>query len=208
MITVNAIGKPCPEPVALTKTALEKGAEELEVLVDNPVSATNVKRFLEDRGFRVLLQDDDGRLKLTASKKAPPVSETPSSPVALPVPAPVLVPSPAGGEGLAVLITGKTLGRNDEELGEILMKSFLGTLAQLDVPPKILALMNEGVKLALFDSSACDHLKKLERKGTSILVCGTCVNHFGITDSVGAGVISNMFEIVESLNKAGKILSV
>ena len=118
------------------------------------------------------------------------------------------MPVPQPAEGLAVLITGKTLGRNDEELGEILVKGFLGALAQLDVPPKTLALMNEGVKLALFDSSACDHLKNLERKGTNILVCGTCVNHFGITDSVGAGIISNMFEIVESLNKAGKILSV
>ena len=210
MITVNAIGKPCPEPVIMTKAALEKGAEELEVLVDNPVSATNVKRFLESRGFRVLLQDDDGRLKLTAGRKTEPsvsASQAPAPQAPAPAPAaPLLVPHPA--EGLAVLITGKTLGRNDEELGEILVKGFLGALAQLDVPPKTLALMNEGVKLALFDSSACDHLKNLERKGTNILVCGTCVNHFGITDSVGAGIISNMFEIVESLNKAGKILSV
>ena len=115
---------------------------------------------------------------------------------------------PASGDGLAVLITGKTLGRNDEELGEILIKGFLGTLSQLEVPPRTLALMNEGVKLALFDSSSCDHLKNLEKKGTDILVCGTCTNHFGITDSVGAGTISNMFEILESLNRAQKILSV
>ena len=72
MITVNALGKTCPEPVTMTKAALEKGAEELEVLVDNPISATNVKRFLEGREFQVLLQDDDGRLKLTASKKHHP----------------------------------------------------------------------------------------------------------------------------------------
>ena len=77
----------------------------------------------------------------------------------------------------------------------------------MDVPPRTVALINEGVKLALFDSSSCDHLKNLERKGTNILVCGTCVNHFGITDSVGAGVISTMFEIVEALNGSGRILS-
>ena len=70
MIVVNAMGKPCPKPVAMTKAALDKGAEELEVLVDNPEAATNVKRLLEDRGFRVLLQDDDGRLKLTAGHAA------------------------------------------------------------------------------------------------------------------------------------------
>lgn len=209
MIVVNTTGRACPESVAMTRAALDKGAEELEVLVDNPEAATNVKRLLEGRGFRVLLQDDDGRLKLTAGRKTEPsvsASQAPAPQVPAPVPvAPMPVPRPA--EGLAVLITGKTLGQSDEELGEILVKGFLSALSQLDVPPRTVALINEGVKLALFDSSSCDHLKNLERKGTNILVCGTCVNHFGITDSVGAGVISTMFEIVEALNKAGRILS-
>ena len=209
MIVVNATGRACPESVDMTKAALDKGAEELEVLVDNPQAATNVKRFLEDKGFRVLLQDDDGRLKLTAGKKTEPsvsTSRASASQAQAPAPAaPMPVPRPV--EGMAVLITGKTLGRNDEELGEILVKGFLGALSQLDVPPRTVALINEGVKLALFDSSSCDHLKNLERKGTNILVCGTCVNHFGITDSVGAGVISTMFEIVEALNGSGRILS-
>ena len=209
MIVVNATGRACPESVAMTKAALDKGAEELEVLVDNPEAATNVKRLLEGRGFRVLLQDEDGRLKLTAGKKTEPsvsTSRASASQAQAPAPAaPMPVPRPV--EGMAVLITGKTLGRSDEELGEILVKGFLGALSQLDVPPRTVALINEGVKLALFDSSSCDHLKNLERKGTNILVCGTCVNHFGITDSVGAGVISTMFEIVEALNGSGRILS-
>ncbi len=209
MIVVNATGRACPESVAMTKAALDKGAEELEVLVDNPEAATNVKRLLEDRGFRVLLQDDDGRLKLTAGKKTEPsvsTSRASASQAQAPAPAaPMPVPRPV--EGMAVLITGKTLGRNDEELGEILVRGFLSAFSQLDVPPRTVALINEGVKLALFDSSSCDHLKNLERKGTNILVCGTCVNHFGITDSVGAGVISTMFEIVEALNGSGRILS-
>ena len=214
MIVVNTTGRACPESVTMTRAALDKGAEELEVLVDNPEAATNVKRLLEGRGFRVLLQDDDGRLKLTAGRKTEPsvsASQAPAPQATVPqAPAPVPVapmPVPRPAEGMAVLITGKTLGGNDEELGEILVKGFLGALSQLDVPPRTVALINEGVKLALFDSSSCDHLKNLERKGTNILVCGTCVNHFGITDSVGAGVISTMFEIVEALDKAGRILS-
>lgn len=204
MITINAMGKACPEPVTMTKAAVDKGAEELEVLVDNPISATNVKRFLESKNFRVQLQDDEGRLKLTADLKTPPPPQVPASAVAS-VPSPE--PCHTKDEGAAVLITCKTLGQSDQELGEILMKGFLGTLSQIDTPPAVLALMNEGVKLALFDSSTCDHLKNLEKKGTTILVCGTCTNHFGISNSVGVGTISNMFEIVESLNRASKILS-
>ena len=67
--------------------------------------------------------------------------------------------------------------------------------------------MNEGVKLALNHTSSLDHLLALERGGVRILVCGTCTNHFGITADIGAGVISNMFEITEALLSADKILS-
>ena len=73
--------------------------------------------------------------------------------------------------------------------------------------PQLVALMNEGVKLALKNTSSCDHLSALRKKGTRILVCGTCTNHFGITADIGAGVISNMFEITEALLSADKILS-
>ena len=88
------------------------------------------------------------------------------------------------------------------------MKSFLGVLPQMDPPPLAVALINDGVKLALYDSSSCDHLKNMEKKGVSILVCGTCVNHFNVMDQIGAGSISNMFEIVETLNRAGKIMTI
>lgn len=195
MITVNAVGKACPEPVIMTRAAVEKGATELEVLVDNAVAVSNVTRFLEGQGFRVQHQENGGEFKVTARREGT---------------APAAGPDPCnrGGARLAVLIAGKTLGREDKELGEVLIKGFLGTLSKLETPPAVLALMNEGVKLALPDASTCDHLKDLEGTGTKILVCGTCTNHFGITERVGVGTISNMFEILEAVTGADKVLSV
>ena len=64
--------------------------------------------------------------------------------------------------------------------------------------------MNEGVRMALKESSARDTLAALEAKGVRILVCGTCTKHFGITDQVTVGVISNMFEISEAIFGASK----
>ncbi|MFC2594154.1 MAG: sulfurtransferase TusA family protein, partial [Fretibacterium sp.] len=58
MITVNAVGKACPEPVIMTRAAVEKGAVELEILVDNAVAVSNVTRFLEGQGFRVQHQEN------------------------------------------------------------------------------------------------------------------------------------------------------
>ena len=201
MITVNAVGKACPEPVIMTRAAVEKGAVELEVLVDNAVAVSNVTRFLEGQGFRVQHQENGGEFKLTARREGAAVSAG-SAAAADPA------PRPQGKARLAVLVAGKTLGREDKELGEVLIKGFLGTLSKLETPPAVLALMNEGVKLALSDASTCDHLKDLERAGTKILVCGTCTNHFGITERVGVGTVSNMFEILEAVTGADKVLSV
>ena len=195
MITVNAVGKACPEPVIMTRAAVEKGAVELEVLVDNAVAVSNVTRFLEGQGFRVQHQENGSEFKLTARREGSAVSADPA-------------PRPQGKARLAVLVAGKTLGREDKELGEVLIKGFLGTLSKLETPPVVLALMNEGVKLALPDASTCDHLKDLERAGTKILVCGTCTNHFGVTERVGVGTVSNMFEILEAVTGADKVLSV
>ncbi|MDR1733213.1 MAG: sulfurtransferase-like selenium metabolism protein YedF [Synergistaceae bacterium] len=210
MKTINARGKVCPEPVIMTKAVVDRGEKEVEVLLDNPTSATNVRRFLESRGYSVLLKDDEGMLTLSAHKKetgTPEISQPQTAPKTSSESASSPVPLPPSNQTFSVLITCSTLGRGDAQLGEVLIKSFLGTLAQIDTPPTAVALMNEGVKLSLYDSSTCDHLKNLEKKGTTILVCGTCVNHFNIGDKIGAGTVSNMFEILEVLNKADKIIT-
>lgn len=196
MTTIDARGKNCPQPVIMTKALLDRGEREVEILLDNPISATNVQRFLEKNLFSVQIVDDDGAITIKGVKGAP--GEGADS---------------RGGDkprelsGSAILITKGVLGGEDDVLGEVLMKSFLGTLSQLSSPPPLVVLMNEGVKLALKSTSSCDHLLALQEMGTRILVCGTCTNHFGVTPEVGAGVISNMFEITEALLASQKHLS-
>ena len=36
--------------------------------------------------------------------------------------------------------------------------------------------------------------------------CGTCLNFFGLTEQLGVGSITNMYEIVQSQLAAGRIL--
>jgi hypothetical protein len=40
-----------------------------------------------------------------------------------------------------------------------------------------------------------------------ILSCGTCLQHFGIEDKLRVGKVTNMFEIIDSLNAAAKVIS-
>lgn len=221
MNAINAIGKTASEAVAITQAALKNGAEKIQVRVDGASAAFAVKRLLEGQGFKVGLQDDDGRLILNGSKVQMEASEAAPKPqpqikeAAAPRPVPqmpLLVPAvpqlhtvEAKPGSLAVLIAGDTLGRGGRELGEILLRSFLGTLVNLT--PSVVALINDGVKLALFDSATCDHLKALEALGTRVLVCGISANHLGVNDGIGAGVLSSMADILAAMNGAEKIMT-
>ena len=46
MVTVDCRGMTCPQPLINTRNAVRNGADELEVIVDNPMSQENCTRFL------------------------------------------------------------------------------------------------------------------------------------------------------------------
>lgn len=193
---IDARGKPCPQPVVLARKALEEGVSKVEVLVDNAVSASNVKRFLESQGFSVAeeLHGADFIIRGTGSPNLAPAKRPDKA--------------PATEKGYAVFLQNNVLGSPDAILGEGLVKAFLSNLADRRETPLVVALMNGGVLLALEGTSTCETLKKLEDKGVSVLVCGTCAKHFGVTGQVGAGCISNMMEITDALLAAPKVLTV
>ncbi|MDR2527710.1 MAG: hypothetical protein LBD04_01650 [Synergistaceae bacterium] len=106
----------------------------------------------------------------------------------------------------SVLITRSTLGQS-EPPGGALMRSFLAALSGLSQPPAVVALMNEAVLLTLYDSSSCDHLKNLEKKGSSVLISGFCADHFQIAEKIGVGTLTNTTEITEALSRSGKVIT-
>ena len=218
MDRIDARGRSCPQPVIMTKAQVEKGDKEFEVLLDNAVSASNVRRFLESHGYSVLITDEDGTITIQATATGEAAKQTPAA-TEEGREAPRAdaqdeesrakeAPATAGPGSFGVLITNSLLGGSDPLLGEVLMKSMLGTLSQTEPLPVVVALMNEGVKLAVKHTSTLDHLTALEQKGVKILVCGTCATHFGLTDDIGTGVISNMFEIMDSLLAVDRVLTI
>jgi hypothetical protein len=68
-------------------------------------------------------------------------------------------------------------------------------------------LYNAGVKLAMKSSPACASLAELEELGTRIMLCGTCVDHYGIQLDLGVGMISNMVVLTETLASAGHVVT-
>ncbi len=88
-----------------------------------------------------------------------------------------------------------------------LARMFFYTLSQGEDKPGAVLFMNAGVKLPTLDEQVAEHLKVLSAAGVEILVCGTCLNFYGLTDRLRVGTVSNMYDIVTRMQKAGKVIS-
>lgn len=199
MNIIDARNKPCPKPVMMVKKAVEAGHHPIQVILNSEISATNVKRFMETQGFNIMEENKTNEeITLTFTKDTDTKQSSAHDEVQIEL----------STKDTALLITTAHLGKNDTDLGEVLMKGFLGTIAEMTTPPKVIALMNEGVMLALPESSTSESLSQIEDKGCRILVCGTCTNHFGVTEKIKVGTISNMYEITEQILEAQKTITI
>ena len=68
--------------------------------------------------------------------------------------------------------------------------------------------MNNGVKLACGDNQTIEHLQKLIDEGSEVLVCGTCLNYYGISYDLKAGSVSNMYDIVGKMQEVSKVITI
>jgi len=98
-----------------------------------------------------------------------------------------------------ILIGQPGLGSGDMELGGMILANFLRLLGERESLPEYIVLWNEGVKIAVQDSSWINHLKNLEDKGVKILSCQTCVEFFGLEGKIAAGEITGMVQIQDIL---------
>jgi selenium metabolism protein YedF len=107
-----------------------------------------------------------------------------------------------------VFIVTDRIGRGNDELGGLLMKNFLYTLARNGERPKAVMLMNEGVKLACRGSESLDDLKLLADSGVPIKACGTCLDFLGLADDLAVGDVGTMPASVEALMGDDDILTI
>ena len=82
------------------------------------------------------------------------------------------------------------------------------TLSEGDNVPKALLFMNGGVKLVAGEElQITDSVKKLISRGCEVLVCGTCLNFYGLSDKLEVGTVSNMYEILERMQKSSNTIT-
>ena len=198
-IVVNALGEQCPIPVVKAARALRAMREPgtLEVLVDNEIAVQNLLRMAA--GYKLAAKSE------TRGEKAFAVILEVTSPVGdAPLEEPPLSCAPGGD--LVVAVDGAVMGRGSDELGGVLMKGFLYAVTQLPELPRTMLFYNGGARLTCRGSDSLEDLKALEAQGVEILTCGTCLNHYGLTEELAVGSVTNMYSIVEKLAGAGKVV--
>ena len=193
---IDARGKACPTPVIMAKKAISAGESTFTVLVDNTTAVENLKRLAENQGFDAAAAEAEGVFSVTFTRTGCAACEEA-----------VNSPLPAPGGDWAVFVGRDIIGDGDRELGTNLMRMFFYTLSQGEDKPGAVLFMNAGVKLPTLDEQVVEHLKALSAVGVEILVCGTCLNFYGLTDRLRVGTVSNMYDIVTRMQKAGKVVS-
>jgi selenium metabolism protein YedF len=172
-------------------------ADKVTTIVDNTTAMSNVSRMAAREGFAVETEEKDDGLYLHMSKMSDPSAESA-----------VVTGSAGGATGpTVVLIPNDGMGRGDDELGGILMRSFLHTLEEVEPLPDTIIFLNAGVKLTVEGSLVLEDLEALEQRGVEVLACGTCLGHFGLKDKIVVGQVSNMYSIAEALLGAGSVVA-
>lgn len=108
---------------------------------------------------------------------------------------------------VVVLITADTIGKGDEELARILMRSFLKCLKEASPLPSAIHFLNRGVFLTTEGSDLLDDLRELAGQGVALYSCGTCLDYYKLRDKLVAGEVGNMAATVQALLSASHVVA-
>lgn len=199
-IQIDCRGLACPKPVIETKKKIDLIDEgNLIVIVDNEIAKENIRKFAQSKKLHVEIEfkENDYYLTLTKTEAGKLIEDDHKSDKGL-----------VEKQDLIIYIETDKMGEGNDELGDILMKSYLYTLTELEDLPKAIIFLNSGVKLVVKDSPVLNSLKTLDDMGVELVACGTCLNYYHLENEIAVGIASNMYAIVEMLHGTNKIIRI
>jgi selenium metabolism protein YedF len=192
METLDCRGQQCPQPVVQTrKLMLAQPASALKILVDDDVSRDNVTRLAKSLGYTARVNQAEATFEISLTPGVAPDKAI----IGTAKPGPTVI-----------FIASDEMGRGDAKLGQILMKNFIFTLIESDTSPDAIYFVNNGVKLTVGSSDVIEPLVELANRGVDIASCGLCLEFFNVKETLAVGRISNMLELINSLEGAGNII--
>lgn len=205
---VDARGLACPLPVVNAKKAVGEFQENgvLTVLVDNEIAVQNLQKFAAQRGLQSAGEKKGEKeyevtmqVVVNAAPSQAPVVETEEEDE-------INCSPDSRKKGLVAVLSANVMGSGEEKLGKALMKAFVFALTKQDVLPETVLCYNSGAYLTCEDSDSLEDFKVLEAEGVNIMTCGTCLDFYGIKEKLAVGTVTNMYDIVETMEKAKSII--
>lgn len=193
MKKIDGRGLKCPQPVIITKKALEEIEEgQIISIVDNTIAKENISRLASSLNLKYDIDERDGcyfiKINKTKNNNKENIKENKND--------------------IVIVISSDKLGSGDDKLGEVLMKSYTYALTEISPLPKSIIFLNAGVKLTSEGSAVLDNINKLFELGVEIISCGTCLDYFGLKEKLKVGIIGNMYSIIEKMHDSGKIINI
>lgn len=194
-IEVNAVGLACPKPVINTKKELDKIDNGIVVVtVDNDIAKQNILKLSNSLNCESKIIKEEKDLICIEIKKGENVIIEEQNQDKL--------------EDKCIFISSDKIGNGNDELGAVLMKGFIYTLTESKPYPKSILLVNSGVKLSTENYDTVENLKILEAAGVEILSCGTCLDYYGLKESLKLGSVTNMYTIVDIMKNSLQTISI
>ncbi len=193
-------GLACPQPVIRAKELLDSLAHgAVEVLVDNEAAQSNLARFGKSQGCTVEIRASGDTRHITISKGQHGDAAKAVAPEDYRCDLP--------GTGLVYIIPADTMGRGNDALGGVLMRAYVKTIKSLSPLPSKIFFYNTGVKITATESDLIAPLRELAAQGVEIYSCGTCLDFLNLKDTLLVGQVTNIFEIMDAMAQARKVVS-
>ena len=110
-------------------------------------------------------------------------------------------------QSTVILVTHNGMGHADGVLQHKLIATYFKLLLVSRSLPAAICFYTEGVKLVTTGSPVIDLLKKIEAEGVHLVICSTCLNHYGLPEQVEVGVVGGMTDIIEAQWRADKVIT-
>lgn len=204
---VDARGLACPLPVVNAKKAVGEFQEDgvLTVLVDNEIAVQNLQKFAVQKGLEAAGEKKGEKeyevtiqvaVNAAAAQKVQEEAEEEE----------ISCSPDSRRKGLVAVLSGNVMGTGEEKLGKALMKAFVFALTKQDVLPETILCYNSGAYLTCEGSESLEDFKALEAEGVNIMTCGTCLDFYGMKEKLAVGTVTNMYDIVETMENAKSII--
>ena len=96
-----------------------------------------------------------------------------------------------------VLLAGTIGGFANENIGGSYSNGFLGGCFTGII---------QGAYLSCEGPDSVEDLKSMEAQGVEVMTCGTCLNHYGLTEKLAVGSVTNMYVIAQTMMEADHIV--